>query len=353
MSFRSFFGSINRDWSYESSRFIDRYYEIVLARVSLLEDVPPEIVSQAKARIAAGVPRRIEWQHLFELEQQLILHVPENSLALLRAQLLKRLESLERTTDKRTEQLWVLIDAELDGKPTPAVPERQDIISLLTQYYQSYCIVLDKEQRRNAVIYYLATFIVVTFLSGIAAVVLNYSGLQASFKPYFPVLGLVIWAGVLGGAVSVVLRLSNMETRDQDQTLIVEFDKAIKASFIAPLTGCVFATVLYVVFCAHLVDGSIFPNMSTPAVSQDATTENALYIAAESPGTVDVQGDQARDQQKRTGIQITRMNPRTSKDFSLILVWSFIAGFFERFVPDMLSAIAKRNKSGDGKSDKK
>jgi hypothetical protein len=39
--------------------------------------------------------------------------------------------------------------------------------------------------------------------------------------------------------------------------------------------------------------------------------------------------------------------PKSGKDFALLLIWSFIAGFAERLVPDTLMRLVNQKKSGE------
>ena len=149
------------------------------------------------------------------------------------------------------------------------------------------------------------------------------------FHPKFPTLGFVIWAGLLGGSVSVIIRLGNLKTTATDSTLVVQFDKAMTTVYTSALTGAAFAVVLYGIFCAQIVKGPMFPAMMTQSA------EAASNVAAEmNPNSVD---DLIRQ-------FVWHMEPQASREFALVLCWSFIAGFFERFVPDMLSKIADGQK---------
>ena len=341
MGFRAAMATISRDWNYESARFLDRYFHISLARLQALPGVPPEAL-----KLAEPSGDRIEWADLFTVEQLLITYLPDEALPLVKAQILRRLEWLETSTVARTVDLWAIMEGTATVKPGPPIV-RQDLISMLSQYYQGYISILDKEQRRNAMIYYLSFVTIGIFVIGLVAILVNTTGMVQKPLPYFQTLSLVIWSGLLGGSISVLLRLGSTETRDQGSTLIAEFDKAIKTSFLAPVTGSVFAVVLYVIFCAHLVDGTIFPTMQTAMTTEEAAAEASLLSSSVSNNVV---SDHATNQQSKLGLQITYMHPKSSRDLSLVLVWCFIAGFFERFVPDLLSSIAKRNKSGDTKA---
>jgi hypothetical protein len=45
---------------------------------------------------------------------------------------------------------------------------------------------------------------------------------------------------------------------------------------------------------------------------------------------------------------LTNTIPETNSDYAKLLIWSFIVGFAERFVPDTLSQFVKRSQTESG-----
>lgn len=80
---------------------------------------------------------------------------------------------------------------------------------------------------------------------------------------------------------------------------------------VAPIQGSVFAVILYLLFISKVVTGSAFPNLQISSFS----FPNFVFW----------------------------VGPDNSEDFSKLLVWSFIAGFAERLVPDTIKRIAARS----------
>ncbi len=108
----------------------------------------------------------------------------------------------------------------------------------------------------------------------------------------------VVSFGALGAGISLISRARNGEDVPAGITL---------GELVAVQTvGAVFALVLSLMFMGQLIAGSMFPNWEP------------FYNIIYSPAA-----------------------------FAKLLVWSFIAGFFERFVPNMLRNLAQRAQDDD------
>lgn len=91
-------------------------------------------------------------------------------------------------------------------------------------------------------------------------------------------------------------------------------------STIPPLVGAIAASVLYVIFAAGLITSELFPTFHCTAAS----------------GQCD---------QFSTFLQ--SWSPTAAADYAKAIVWGFIAGFSERFVPDILNRLADKVETGD------
>jgi hypothetical protein len=88
--------------------------------------------------------------------------------------------------------------------------------------------------------------------------------------------------------------------------------------FLPTIRGAMFALVLYMLFIGGLVKGDIFPELVNSPVNIDnqkgVSLWELLYYA----------------------------RPIASPDYGKLIIWSFIAGFAERFVPDTLARFVSR-----------
>lgn len=124
-------------------------------------------------------------------------------------------------------------------------------------------------------------------------------------------------AGVIGGFVGLQRRLKSMS--DDDLTLLANSWVFVCLS---PLVGGILAVVLYVLFISTLVSGDLFPKF-VPDV-RDLSPEFQKGFAE----IFAVHGE--------------------SVDYAKMMFWSFVAGFSERFVTDIISKF----ENGSGVSDK-
>ena len=130
--------------------------------------------------------------------------------------------------------------------------------------------------------------------------------------------------GALGGFVSALRRLYAFQ-RVFPQNFFRSMRRInlylIVYSMIPSLVGAIGAVVLYMVFASGLIKGDLFP---------------AFELSQLDPKPDDFQNF------------IANWQPSGPIDYAKALVWSFIAGFSERFVPDLLDRFASSQRpSGD------
>ena len=130
--------------------------------------------------------------------------------------------------------------------------------------------------------------------------------------------------GALGGFVSALRRLYAFQ-RVFPQNFFRTMRRInlylIVYSMIPSLVGAIGAVVLYMIFASGLVKGDLFPAFEMAPLDQ-----------------------------KRDAFQnfIANWQPAGPIDYAKALVWSFIAGFSERFVPDLLDRFASSQRpNGD------
>ncbi|SDL94451.1 hypothetical protein SAMN05192555_10810 [Franzmannia pantelleriensis] len=125
---------------------------------------------------------------------------------------------------------------------------------------------------------------------------------------------LVTWAvplcGIIGGFVSIQQRLNTVT--DEELALL---DASLFQILLVPIFGGVFALVLYLVFLSGIVSGDLFPQFSFPPEDAGASGDDFM-------------------------LSIFRETyPSSGPDLAKLLFWSFVAGFSERFVPQLISNV--------------
>lgn len=142
-----------------------------------------------------------------------------------------------------------------------------------------------------------------------------------TFSP--PLLFLVILGGMLGAFFSALTRLY-----DVDQAGVALITPTLQGlggrymlmySAVPPVVGAIAAVVLHVVFVSKLVQGALFPVMAC----EDGQICKSLSQLMQN------------------------YLPLTPEDYGKALVWSFVAGFSERFVPDLLQGLVTKEKQKD------
>ncbi|HEY4360569.1 MAG TPA: hypothetical protein VGN17_06355 [Bryobacteraceae bacterium] len=137
------------------------------------------------------------------------------------------------------------------------------------------------------------------------------------------VLALDLAAGVLGGYTSCLWRVFQAVPGNE----LVAATQAILSDRVAvvvkPVLGGIFAIALHLLFMSKLLSGPLFPALTIDG--SDTTVHFVNFLT----GTVSA----------------------APAEFAKLLIWCFLAGFAERFVPDVLDSLATRaeKSAADGK----
>jgi hypothetical protein len=119
--------------------------------------------------------------------------------------------------------------------------------------------------------------------------------------------------GIIGGFVSIQQRLRRIE--DQELEYLAESWAAI---LMIPVFGAIFSLVLYLLFLSRIIEGPLFPILVIPEFPKVPTTADLRRFFAET-------------------------YPRSGQDFAKLAFWSFVAGFSERFVPQIIGRVSENS----------
>ena len=122
--------------------------------------------------------------------------------------------------------------------------------------------------------------------------------------------------GLLGGFVSIQQRLKKLA--DEELELLSQSWFQI---LLIPIYGGIFSLVLYIGFLSEIITGQLFPHFSIPSFSVPPTREDLINF-------------------------LSHTYPSSGQDVAKLLFWSFIAGFSERFVPQILQKRDKDSSHG-------
>jgi len=134
-----------------------------------------------------------------------------------------------------------------------------------------------------------------------------------------PILVFVALFGALGAFFSALMRLYRLEGTSRAMTSEdlrrLRSPYLILYSLIPPISGVIGALVLYLAVAAGIVSGAAFQTFACVAPREACDGFAGFFSYA----------------------------PATAQDYAKALVWGFIAGFAERFVPDALRRMARRD----------
>jgi hypothetical protein len=122
----------------------------------------------------------------------------------------------------------------------------------------------------------------------------------------------VVFAGTIGALISVLRRIQRMTLDGNPDTNLVELEQNSSSIDLSPLLGAVFALLLLFMFMSGLLSGTLFPELPKG--------HSNIFL-----GCV----------------------PSECAQLAKLIVWSFIAGFAEKFVPDALDKLQSRATSTD------
>ncbi|MFZ6644943.1 hypothetical protein ACO0LO_04460 [Undibacterium sp. TJN25] len=198
---------------------------------------------------------------------------------------------------------------------------RADVEFLLTQIHLRYAIRPAWEQQRE----YVSRVIAV--MTGVGLIALFIYALLVSFTRWsvdVTPLGAVLFTGLMGGLLSVQQRYQSASDEGDPVHNIAVLRWGNFSVLVSPFSGALFAVIFYIIFVAGLVKGDLFPAF---------------------PDSI---GD-PKEQPPYFSEFLRHATPESLVQYAKLIVWSFIAGFFERMVPDTLSRFAaKQNMAGKG-----
>lgn len=131
---------------------------------------------------------------------------------------------------------------------------------------------------------------------------------------------LVFQCGIIGGFVSIQQRLNKIDKGELK--LLADSWASI---LLIPIYGGIFALLLYVIFLAQLIEGGLFPEFYIPKFSEPITNSDIQKFIKES-------------------------YPASGPDFAKLIFWSFVSGFSERFVPQIISSVTTKAGFGETKT---
>jgi hypothetical protein len=277
---------------------------------------------------------------------------------------------------------------------------RQDCQFLLNEFYLRYALMSAREHMRNNLLKIAAFLAVVTILVGAVFTYVNFNPALSDALGWgygVTTLAVVMFAGIVGALISMQQRIQAASSEGDPIYLFSMLTHGRFGIFLSPISGAVFSVALYLMFTGGLLSGKIFPTITTvggpapvataatataspaatatasptskltpsasptispaatasttpsPVASPTMTTTTTPSVAA-SPTASAVATPTASPSPTPAPAEPVFLNkflkdtgPATGVDYALLVIWAFIAGFAERFVPDALNRLVANN----------
>jgi hypothetical protein len=207
---------------------------------------------------------------------------------------------------------------------------RADLSRLVDVLHWYYALIPDRERLRKHLTLRCAKSIThYTFILLVALLLcLHEPHLNASFPFFHFSMGAgnihstaataicVVYWGIIGGFVSSQRRMQNIPSDGDPLISVLGLDDARYYLWLSPLLGAVFAVILAWMFMGSIITGSIFPAFNVPK----PPTAGGIWFQ-----------------------DLFHWPPLVSHaDYAKLFLWSFLAGFAERLVPDNLDRLASK-----------
>jgi len=188
---------------------------------------------------------------------------------------------------------------------------RADLDRILDSLHWSYSLIPIRERLRTGIVRDIGISVALFAVLDLGLI----CWCSFYYETLFAALLIAMLAGAVGGFISLQQRVQNIPCDGDPLVSIFEIENGRFSIFQAPVSGAIFALVLLFLFMGGLVSGQLFPEFK----GLD------LYLHKFQWSGGDLSGP----------------------NYAKLIVWCFISGFAERFVPDTLDRlIAKGQDSG-------
>lgn len=397
----------------------------------------------------------LSWQDLYTFELILAQHLPVEKLRSKVMQLRNDYRSI--VGQQEFDQYMAAKPPDLMNPPDPTDPPhanqlkyerlvREDLKDLLDRLFARYEMLPIREAKLKRLTWLAAglclAFLALLLIGIIVSIKFQYSGVMGAKplpRPLSLTIFMVVAAGAMGGFVSALMRIQSPNNSGSLFYNLAQLFYGSYAVFVAPITGAIFAIILYLMFTSHVLTGTFFPDIYTPppdyvtytlqkpsdassrtsnsspainsntaassntgntsgarlasnkgsnmgrisnaATSPDATSNSGVETTSNATNTTSTDnaasnlsgtagnrslggaphatGVEAAPTPVATPVPIATQSldvmiflaesgPEGGKDYALLILWCFIAGFAERFVPDALDRLITQKGVGNG-----
>ncbi len=361
--------------------------EYKVLATAITDPADREIIAKILAKEEDGTLR---WQDVYTFELTLLKY---RDACDLKSKLLTLRNHYRSVAGEK--EFDAYLASETTTKPEEQNPDvlRCDLRNLLDRFFLTYSFVSARERLRKLLLVWAAALMFVLFVALAIIVGIAQAGADGTSSYQLPfrinTLAVVIFAGIMGAFISMQQRIQSASVDGDVILTLSTLTHGWFGIFISPLTGAIFAVVLYLFFAGGLLSGAVFPTMMTPDSSGacavaapsplpspsptaatgstpspngspsaspaagQASPSTSPSVAAASPASpasnvvptpsVSPSPSPSASATGAKSIDLTAFllctGPASGISYALLVIWCFIAGFAERFVPDALNRV--------------
>ena len=294
----------------------------------------------------------------------------------------------------------VQIDWDADPPKADVLIERElraDIKYLLNKVYLYYALLPMREGLRDQMtkraVVLTAGVVMVIGLALLINIIFSVTFPKYNeFSAVFITVLQVMMAGIVGGCVSMLQRIQSTPSDGDALFNLAALTSGWRGIMLAPVYGGIFAILLFVLFAGGVLNGAVFPTIVTPERSRADTPAAASADSVPTTPAVSPSSGQAATAQESPQLTTTstatpadstatpesprpksptptpspaaspssrsrvltidkflrETGPASGVSYALLIVWSFLAGFAERLVPDTLNRLVQKNANTQG-----
>ena len=294
-------------WKSVDVQFLESYRSLLAGQYQTLSFTTANAGAKDEAEAILRLPlNALEWDHLYRLELAIVKLEPEPMLR--RRAWVLRNEYEEISSPQESKDYLTSKPPNSDTGDVDLL--RADLVRLQEELNWRYVVLWVLESIRTKMVRSLLAvnlpIVFVLFLLAQLDPVANWVNDFVSVN--LPLLAAIVMFGVLGGLVSTLRRVQAATFGKNADLDLSELSRSNISVYLSPIFGGIFALLLFFLFAGSLISGSLFPNVSVETLF--------MYPPVEESG-----------------------------ELAKIIVYSFIAGFAEKFVPDNLERLTKAESS--------
>lgn len=295
--------------------FLESYRKVLFGQYMTLGPSENDAAARKEAEeIVKMDPDDIDWDDLYRLELAIIKLEPEASLRR-RAWILRNEYREMALSDEYKDYL---ASNPPDVRDSTIALLRADLVQLQQELNWRYIVTWVLETYRSLLLVRLVrwTLGVVLIALGLVFWGTSVAYIASWTNLNLPFLEATVLPGIIGGLMSTVRRIQSVRFGSNADLDLSQLEQGNTSVYLSPFLGGIFALVLFFLFASGYMIGDFFPKVTLEHLTVDGLESLEL------------------------------------KETAKLIVWSFLAGFAEKLVPDRLerltqssnqSAVAGRN----------